>query len=111
VNVFAPQQGTDVPLDEPPGGNVKRQMFPVLVVLVVVAAIAVASGAANATTAGQTLYVFSHNVKSASTHDRGHGAGCGNAAYSTIATAVADAAARSGTHTDRHGRSGSRGRE
>lgn len=69
----------------------KRELFLVLVALGAIAAVAVGSGPAAATLGSQTLYVFNHNVKSASAHENGKGAGCGNATYSTIGAAVAAA--------------------
>jgi len=37
---------------------------------------------------GHTLLVFNGNIRSASNHDQGNGAGCGNAPYATIGAAV-----------------------
>jgi parallel beta-helix repeat protein len=68
---------------------VKRQLFPVWVALYFAMAAALGPGPAGAS--GSTLYVFNHNVQSASAHDNGKGAGCGNAPYSTIGAAVAAA--------------------
>lgn len=73
------------------GGDVKAQRFAALLVFGL-ALTALASGSAGATSA-QTLYVFNHNAQSASSHDMGKGAGCGNAAYTTIGAAVAAASA------------------
>lgn len=70
----------------------KRQLFPVWVAFGLCAAAVLGPGSAGAT-AGRTLYVFNHNTQSASAHDNGKGAGCGNAAYSTIGAAVAAASA------------------
>jgi len=71
---------------------VKRELFSVTVGLGLLVAAALVSGPAGATT-GRTLVVFNHNARSASAHDNGKGAGCGNAAYSTIGSAVAAASA------------------